>query len=237
MTPGEPIERHEKLRRLRAPSAIRAAKMIEVNMKYARCFLDGDFEGMEEFLVEEPVFEHYPQAMRIAGREAVRARSKRGFSVTAQFDSRDGGLRTHRITAVCFANDALVHEFSDVLTMPDGSRRRDHRKHMTTLGRTVREPKLVTELMDDHILPERDNPEFVSIFALTGIELLDHSLETTLRPSTHCLAPGDPNPSGILLERWGLDQILLHALEVTIEETLRVTQVDLDHFCRPLLRR
>lgn len=108
------------------PSPERAAQMIDINLRYAQCFLDGDFDGMEECLVETPVFEAFPEAVRITGREAVRVRSERLFATTMrQLDPRTGE-NTHEISAVGFGEDVLIHEFSNEFEMPDGTMRRCH---------------------------------------------------------------------------------------------------------------
>lgn len=104
------------------PTKQRAEQMIAVNSAYAQCFMDGDFDGMLEHLVEEPVFELYPVGVRIVGREAVRERSKRLFPMASQNDTR--AAQTHRITASTAGQDVLIHEFSNVYTFADGTRRR-----------------------------------------------------------------------------------------------------------------
>lgn len=104
------------------PSKERAARMIEVNGIYAQRFMDGDFDGMLEVLVDEPVFEIYPRGVRIVGREAVRERSKRLYPLASQNDTRTA--EAHRITASTAGQDVLIHEFSNVYTFPDGSTRR-----------------------------------------------------------------------------------------------------------------
>ena len=125
-TSPEPLEYPELDEALAGlPSKERAAQMLAINMKYAQCFLDGDFDGMEEYVVETPVFEEYPEAVRITGREATRARSERLYPLIEQLDRRKG-QDTHRITASAFGEDVLIHEFSAVLELPDGSRRRCH---------------------------------------------------------------------------------------------------------------
>jgi hypothetical protein len=104
------------------PSKERAARMIEVNVAYAQCFMTGDFEGMLDHLIEVPVFEMYPQAIRITGREAVLERSKRLFPLASQNDSRTA--LSHRITASTAGNDVLIHEFSNIYKLADGTSRR-----------------------------------------------------------------------------------------------------------------
>lgn len=169
MSQGEPVESYFRLGQRRAPSAPRAAEMVEVNMQYARRFLDGDFEGMEDFLIETPVFEHYPQAMRIVGREAVRVRSERSFTVTRQFDPRRDAS-THRITAVCFAQDALVHEFSNVFAMPDGTKRRCYLAAVVTFdGDKMIGERVYTDSFFARIIDDALGPDFID---LPGVTLL-----------------------------------------------------------------
>jgi len=105
------------------PSPERVARMIAVNMGYAQAYMDGDFEKMLEFLVDEPVFELHPPSVRVVGREAVLERSRRLFGFASQNDSRTAA-DTHRITASTAGQDVLIHEFNNVYTFPDGSQRR-----------------------------------------------------------------------------------------------------------------
>jgi len=104
------------------PTKDRATQMIEINKAYAQCFMDGDFDGMLNHLVDEPVFEIFPPAVRITGREAVRERSKRLYPMASQNDTRTA--QSHRITASTAGEDVLIHEFSNLYTLPDGSVRR-----------------------------------------------------------------------------------------------------------------
>jgi hypothetical protein len=106
------------------PSKERMTRMIEVNMAYAQCFMNGDFERMLDYLVEVPEFEMYPQAIRITGREAVLERSRRLFPLASQNDLRTA--KSHRITASAAGNDVLIHEFSNIYDLADGTRRRCH---------------------------------------------------------------------------------------------------------------
>jgi len=104
------------------PSKERAARMVQVNMAYAQCFMDGDFDGMLEHLVDEPVFDLHPMGIRITGRDAVRERSKRLFPLATQNDLRTA--QSHRITASTAGQDVLIHEFSNEYVFPDGAVRR-----------------------------------------------------------------------------------------------------------------
>ena len=105
------------------PSKERAARMVEVNLGYAQCFMDGDFEGMLDYLIDVPVFEHYPMGIRITGRAAVLERSRRLHPSAVQNDSRTAG-DTHVITASTAGSDVLIHEFNNVFDLPDGTRTR-----------------------------------------------------------------------------------------------------------------
>jgi hypothetical protein len=104
------------------PSRERATRMIEVNKAYAQCFMDGDFDGMLEHLVDEPVFEMFPPGVRITGRDAVRERSRRLYPMASQNDTRTAN--SHRVTASTAGQDVLIHEFSNKYTFPGGSVRR-----------------------------------------------------------------------------------------------------------------
>ncbi len=104
------------------PSKERVARMIEVNMEYALCYMNGDFEGMMDSLVEVPEFEMHPPSIRFVGREAVLERSRRMHALASQNDLRT--TKSHRITAVTADNDTLIHEFSNIYTLSDGTTRR-----------------------------------------------------------------------------------------------------------------
>lgn len=124
MTPSDKVEYPTLTESVQhIPSAERVAEMIDVNMEYAKCYLDGDFDGMFEYLVDVPEFEFHPPSIRVTGRDAVRERSRRMFQLTSQNDLRKG-VTTHRITAATHDQDTLVHEFSNVYTFPGGTRRR-----------------------------------------------------------------------------------------------------------------
>jgi len=100
----------------------RAARMVEVNIGYARCFMNGDFQGMLDYLIDVPVFEMYPQGIRITGRDAVLERSKRLFPLASQNDTRT--TQSHQITASTAGEDVLIHEFSNIYDLMDGTQRR-----------------------------------------------------------------------------------------------------------------
>ena len=100
----------------------RAARMIEVNMGYARCFMNGDFHGMLDFLVDVPVFEMHPLGIRITGRDAVLERSRRLFPMASQNDTRT--TQHHQIRASTAGEDVLIHEFSNIYDLQDGTQRR-----------------------------------------------------------------------------------------------------------------
>lgn len=136
------------------PSPQRIEEMVETNLKYAQCFLDGDFDGMEEFLVETPVFEQYPQAVRITGRDAARARAERHYrDMIEQLDPRKGE-NTHEISVVAFGADVMIHEFSSEFELSDGTSRRCRMLAIVAFE----DDKMIGErVFTDHYLAEMDS--------------------------------------------------------------------------------
>ncbi|MCP5364490.1 MAG: hypothetical protein H6905_04570 [Hyphomicrobiales bacterium] len=100
----------------------RVARMIEINMGYALCYMNGDFEGMMNYLIDEPVFEMHPPSIRFKGREAVLERSRRMHALASQNDLRT--TQSHRITAHAADSNTLIHEFSNIYSLGDGTTRR-----------------------------------------------------------------------------------------------------------------
>lgn len=150
------------------PSAERVARMIEINMGYAQCYLDGDFEGMFDYLIDVPVFEFHPQAIRVTGREAVFERSKRMFPTVTQTDSRTA--TQHEIRATSAGEDLLIHEFSNVYSFPDGTSRRCYTVAVIPfvgdkmVGERVYTDQYLAELRAHHL-----GPDFLN---LPGVERL-----------------------------------------------------------------
>lgn len=150
------------------PSKERVARMIEVNMGYAQCYMDGDFEGMLDYLIDVPVFEFHPQAIRVTGREAVVERSRRMFPAVSQNDSRTAS--EHEIRASTFAADLLIHEFSNVYRLADGTSRRCHTVAVIPfvgdkmVGERIYTDQYLAELRDHHL-----GPDFMD---LPGVERL-----------------------------------------------------------------
>ena len=61
-----------------------------------------------------------PKAVLIRGREGALERFRHGIRTTMkQLDPRKT-KDTHRLTASCVGKDALIHEFSSVMILPDG---------------------------------------------------------------------------------------------------------------------
>lgn len=113
----------ESARRL--PSRERAQEMLDIDLGYAACFFNRDFDGMEKHLVDNPDYEMQPLGLRITGRDAVRERSERLQAHTiAQIDPRSAVEETREIRSVAYGEDVMVVEWSNDFTLPDGSRKR-----------------------------------------------------------------------------------------------------------------
>lgn len=126
--PKSPLECPELIEEARQiPSHARHAAMIDANLVYMQHYFDGNWEPMLDALIDEPSFEQFPQGIRIEGRDAVHERNSRGHAAGMKdMDPRIWSEDNHRITAAAVGVDMLIHEFSNVFTQPDGTKRRSY---------------------------------------------------------------------------------------------------------------
>lgn len=108
----------------RVPTPERAAQMLEIDLNYARCYLERDYDGLLGHLVDTPEYEWYPQAIRMTGKEAALARCKIGYNNTIkQIDpSKNDDTREYR--AIAFGENIMVGETTATFVLPDGTRKR-----------------------------------------------------------------------------------------------------------------
>lgn len=107
----------------RVPTPERAAEMLKIDLEYSQCFFNGDFDGMLEILVDTPVYEFYPQAVRMTGKDAARARAERGYTSTiGQVDPRKNE-DTREYRALAYGENVMVGETTALFTLPDGTKK------------------------------------------------------------------------------------------------------------------
>lgn len=154
-TPTDRIDRHDLMYEHAAamPSSDRATRMVDLYLAYANSWLAGDFDGMLDRLVGDPVFELYPQRTLTTGHEIARIRAERLLPLVKQLDPSVAG-ETHETRAVAFGKDVMAHEFSNVLKFPDGTSRRCHLVTVTVFrgdsiyGERVYTDRYLAELVD-----------------------------------------------------------------------------------------
>lgn len=173
-TPADRIDRHDVLyeHAARMPSVERASRMVELYSQYARCWVDGDVDRMLDLLVDAPLFEQYPQRIRIAGRDAARARAERLLPLVAQLDPRATD-QAHETGSIAFGEDVLAYEFSDVLALADGTRKRCHLAMVVTFsGDKIAGERVYTDRRLSGLVDEALGEDFFSLLGVTevGIE-------------------------------------------------------------------
>ena len=135
-------------------------EMIALNYKYALYYREGKFDALlDEVMVEEPVFEYYPNRIRLVGRQALRKNweiKHRGFK-----DIIDNGKSTVRYST--FGENYYAAEFTLNMPMPDGTRKPWHKMALVSFQKD----RMIGEIVyNDHYFAERlekmMTPEFTS---------------------------------------------------------------------------
>ena len=107
------------------PSKIKmsAQEMIDFNLEHGRKFMEGDIDGiMQHSLIDNPVWEFYPNRIRISGKEAVRRYHELNYkTVIEQIDPRKYGGDTREFYSTTTSENMLTHEFSNMITRKDGT--------------------------------------------------------------------------------------------------------------------
>ena len=102
------------------PSKVKMTReeMIAFNLEHARKFLEGDIDGiMRDSLVEDPVWEFYPNRIRVSGKEAVRRYHEINYkTVIAQVDPRNGD-DTREFYSETHGENVIAHEFSNMMNL------------------------------------------------------------------------------------------------------------------------
>jgi hypothetical protein len=108
----------------RSAETLTPDEMIELCMLHELFEFDNDIDGIMSTLIDTPVYELYPQGVRISGVHAVRLFYERTLWIFRQLDSRAKDVETRRIISIGFGDTHLAAELSDDLEFPDGTRRR-----------------------------------------------------------------------------------------------------------------
>lgn len=135
-------------------------EMVGINYRYAKLYREGKFdELLDEVMVDVPVFEYYPNRIRLVGRQALRKNweiKHRGFK-----DIIDNGKSTVRYSM--FGENYYAAEFTLNMPMPDGTRMPWHKMALVSF----RKDRMIGEIVyNDHYFAERlekmMTPEFTS---------------------------------------------------------------------------
>ena len=107
------------------PSDIKmsAQEMIDFNLEHGRKFMEGDIDGiMEHSIIDEAVWEFYPNRIRVAGKEALRRYHELNYKIVIeQVDPRNFGGDTREFYSTTTSENVLTHEFSCMFTRKDGT--------------------------------------------------------------------------------------------------------------------
>lgn len=98
-------------------------EMVDFNLEHARKFLEGDIDGiMEQSLIDVPVWEFYPNRIRLTGKEAVRRYHEINYKVVIeQVDPRTHGEDTREFYSHTSGPNVISHEFSCMMHMKNGT--------------------------------------------------------------------------------------------------------------------
>ena len=102
-------------------SEMTTEEMHRFNLEHARKFMEADFDGiMDESIIDEAVWEFYPNRIRVSGKEALRRYHELNFqSVIAQVDPRNGGDTREQYSNLHDRN-IISHEMSAIFTRSNG---------------------------------------------------------------------------------------------------------------------
>ena len=118
------VEIPESLWKKQFPSetVMTAREMIDFNLEHSRKFMEGDFHGiMEHSIIDDAVWEFYPNRIRITGKKALRRYHEINYNVVInQIDPRNGE-DTREYYSTTTSPNMLTHEFSCMYTRKDGS--------------------------------------------------------------------------------------------------------------------
>jgi hypothetical protein len=147
--------------------ALTPEQMTEVLMRHELAEFDNKLDDVMSTLVEEPVYELHPQAIRFSGRDAVRGFYERTLGFLNQFDHRGKEVDTREIVCVAFTGNQLVAELNEELELPNGTRKR---VYLVTVVE-YRGDKIVGErLYCDHVLAGLfDNALEEDFYSLPGV--------------------------------------------------------------------
>ncbi|HJQ16982.1 MAG TPA: hypothetical protein VJ859_08270 [Allosphingosinicella sp.] len=112
------------------PSDIKMSpqEMIDFNLEHSRKFMEGDIDGiMEHSIIDNPVWEFYPNRIRVTGKEAIRRYHELNYKIVIeQIDPRNFGGDTREFYSTTTSENTLTHEFSSMYTRKDGTQFRGY---------------------------------------------------------------------------------------------------------------
>ncbi|HKT72288.1 MAG TPA: hypothetical protein VJQ47_05315 [Steroidobacteraceae bacterium] len=141
------------------------SEMVAINYKYAKYYREGNFDAlMNECMVDVPVYEYFPNRIRLTGKLALR----RNFEVKHKgfVDIIDQGRPEVRYCT--FGENCYAAEFSIAMPMPDGTRMRWHKFALIPF----RQRRMVGEIVyNDSFFAERLEKMMTQDFLSTpGVE-------------------------------------------------------------------
>lgn len=103
-------------------SVMDAQEMIDFNLEHSRKFMEGDFDGiMSESIIDDAVWEFFPNRIRIRGKEAIRRYHEITYGVVIEQVDPRNGEDTREFYSTTTSPNMLTHEFSCIYTRKDGS--------------------------------------------------------------------------------------------------------------------
>jgi hypothetical protein len=145
-------------------------RMIELAMEHEVFEFANDVDGIMSTLVDEPVYELYPQGVRISGREAVRRFYELTMPIVLQFDYRRKAVDTREITCAAFSDNQIASEVNCEFDFPDGTTRR---VHLMCIGEFRGDLMYGERIYCDHALAELYDsvlePEFYELPGVTRL--------------------------------------------------------------------
>src|SRR5262245_60206723 len=101
-------------------------RMVALAMEHEVFEIASDLDGSMSTLVDDPLYELSPQAIRISGREAVRRFYELTMPIVLQFDYRRKEVDTREITCAAFSDNQIASEVNSEFELPDGTTKRVH---------------------------------------------------------------------------------------------------------------
>lgn len=102
------------------PGGLTPRRMVELDLLHAQRVFARDHDAIKrESLVDEPVYELFPQAIKVTGIDGVRA--LHSSSILSDKKLRDE--QNVQIRSICFGHNVMTLEWSRSILFPDGTRK------------------------------------------------------------------------------------------------------------------